>query len=183
LLTVKGIGHVARQALVVEEFGEARWNAFMADWNRRHPDFPQHILPISKLPVEPYLQMQDEVVKEFYGGDPMAYWHIGIKSGHRALTVGQLKGLFKPDETRRFVMFGPHIWRAYFDGGELTTTPRGTNELEIEITGSPPHLYFEYGIMGFLQGAMQVLNPKSEPPKRIKGFSKGDASILYTVKV
>lgn len=181
-MNIKGISHLSRQALVIEEFGEARWRAFMTDWTKRNPDFPSHILPISKLPVDPYLQMQDELVKEFYGGDPMAYWHIGIKSGYRALTTGQLKGLFKPEETRRFVLFTPHVWRGYFDGGEIVATSRG-DEVHIEITGAPPHLFFEYGIMGFLQGAMQVLNPKADPPKRIRGFSKGDPTVLYTVKV
>jgi hypothetical protein len=181
-MNIKGISHLSRQALVVEEFGETRWRAFMTDWSKRNPDFPAHILPISKLPVDPYLKMQDEIVREFYGGDPMAYWHIGIKSGNRALSVGQLKGLFKPEETRRFVLFTPHVWRGYFDGGETIATSRG-DMVEVTITGVPPHLYFEYGTMGFVQGGMQVLNPKAEPGKRVKGFSIGDDTVLYQFKV
>jgi hypothetical protein len=181
-MNIKGVSHLARQALVIEEFGEERWKAFMADWSKRHPEFLTHVLPISKLPVEPYLQMQDEIVKEFYGGDPMAYWHIGIKSGYRAMTTGQLKGLFRPDETKRFALFAPHIWRGYFDGGDITAVARG-NEVEIELSNAPPHLFFEYGIMGFVQGALQVLNPKAEPPRRLKGFSKGDPIVLYSVRV
>src|SRR5689334_15246956 len=176
-MNVKGISHLARQALIVEEFGEARWRDFMSDWNRRHPDFPAHILPITKLPLEPYLKMQEEVLNEFYGGDKMAWWHIGIKSGNRALTVGQLKGLFKPEETRRFVLFTPHVFRGYFDGGDLTAAGKG-DTVEVAITGVPPHLYFEYGVMGFVQGGMQILNPKIEPAKRIRGFSIGDKDVL-----
>jgi len=182
LNAIKGIGHIARQALVVEEFGEARWAAFMADWNKRHPEFPKHILPITKLPIEPYLRLQDEVLKEFYGGDPMAWWHIGVKSGNRAITVGQLKGLFKPEEARRFVLFTPHVWRGYFDGGDLAAVAKG-DHVEVTITGSPPHLYFEYGVIGFVQGGAQTLNPKLEPAKRLKGFSIGDKDVLYHFKV
>src|SRR5262249_1356172 len=133
-MNIKGISHLAREALVVEEFGEARWRAFITDWNKRHPGFPSQILPISKLPIDPYLSMQDEVLKEFYKNDPMAYWHIGIKSGMRALGVGQLKGLFKPEETRRFALFTPHVWRGYFDGGEMLAVNKG-EMVEISITG------------------------------------------------
>jgi hypothetical protein len=181
-MNIKGVSHLSRQALVVEEFGEARWRAFINDWNKRHPDFPAHVLPITRLPLEPYLQLQEEVLNEFYGGDKMAWWHIGIKSGHRALTVGQLKGLFKPGEGQRFVLFAPHVWRGYFDGGEVTVGSKG-DVMEVTISGVPPHLYFEYGVMGFVQGGMQVLNPKAEPGKRLKGFSIGDKEVLYAFKV
>jgi hypothetical protein len=181
-MNVKGISHLSRQALIVEEFGEIRWRDFISDWQKRHPDFPAHILPITKLPLEPYLKMQEEVLNEFYGGDRMAWWHIGVKSAVRALTVGQLRGLFKPDEARRFLLFAPHVFRGYFDGGELTVTTKG-DVVEMAITGVPPHLYFEYAIMGFAQGGMQVLDPKSQPGKRIRGFSIGDKDVLYTFKV
>ena len=133
-----------------------------------------------KLPADLFVQMQDELVKELYGGDPMAFWHIGVKSGQFAVTQGQLKGLFKPEETRRFILFTPHIYRGYFDGGELTATPRG-EVVEIAISGVPPHIYFEYSILGFLQGGLQALDPKAAPPRRVKGFSKGDDTVLYEV--
>lgn len=180
-MNVRGIAYLARQATVVDEFGEARWRRFITEWGQKHPEFPTQVLPVSKLPVEPFLQMQDDLVEELYGGDTQAFWHIGVRSGQFALTQGQLKGLFKPSEIRRFVLFTPNIYRSYFDGGELTATPRG-DLVEIAITGTPPHIYFEYSILGFLQGGLQILDPKADPPRRVKGFSRGDDTVLYEVK-
>ncbi|HEY8208720.1 MAG TPA: hypothetical protein VIG99_14620 [Myxococcaceae bacterium] len=180
-MNVKGISHLARQDLIVEEFGEVRWRDFMNGWLQSHPGFPAQILPITKLPLEPYLQLQEAVLREFYSGDRMAWWHIGIKSAAVALTTGQLKGLFRPGETRRFLLFMPNVFRGYFDGGELTVASKG-DAVEVAITGVPPHLYFEYGVMGFVQGGMQLLDPKSQPGKRVRGFSIGDPDVLYAFK-
>ena len=54
--------------------------------------------------------------------------------------------------------------------------------VEVAITGAPPHLYFEYTVLGFLHGALQVLDPAAERPRRVKGFSAGDATVLYEVR-
>ncbi|HVE86613.1 MAG TPA: hypothetical protein VND93_27335 [Myxococcales bacterium] len=180
-MNVKGVAYLARQAMVVQEFGEARWREFIDAWGKKHPTFPTRVLPVSKLPVDPFLDLQDALVKELYGGDQMALWHFGVKSGEYAITKGQLKGLFRPGETRRFALFAPNVYKAYFDGGDLTATLK-SDHFEVVITGVPPHVYFEYTILGFLQGGLQALDPKAEPPKRIKGFSAGDKTVLYEVR-
>jgi len=182
-MNVKGIAYLAREAMVIEDLGEVAWRAFFEGWRETHPDFPATVFPVTRIPTELFLDLQESLVKELYAGDREAYWRHGIASGVYALTRGQLRGLFKPGEARRLVAFTPQIFRGYFDGGELTATFTSDQRAEVAILGVPPHLYFEYTVLGFLDGGLQTLNPAAERPKRLKGFSAGDSTVLYEVKL
>jgi hypothetical protein len=184
-MNVKGMAYLAREAMVIEDLGEPAWRAFLEGWRPSHPDFPTIVLPVTRIPSELFLDMQETLVKELYRGDREAYWRHGVRSGRFAMTRGNLRGLFKPGEAgeaRRLVLFTPQIWRGYFDDGELSATQAG-DVVQVAITGVPPHLYFEYTVLGFLHGGLQVLDPAAERPRRVKGFSAGDSTVLYEVKV
>ncbi|HEY8208721.1 MAG TPA: hypothetical protein VIG99_14625 [Myxococcaceae bacterium] len=181
-MNVKGMAFLARESMVVEDFGEPAWRAFLEAWRGAHPDFPAVVLPLTKVSSELFLDLQESLVKELYRGDREAYWRHGYLSGQYAMTRGQLRGIFKPGEARRLVLFCPQIWRGYFDGGELSVAPAG-ERMELAITGVAPHLYFEYTVLGFLHGGLQLLDPAAERPRRVKGFSAGDSTVLYEVKV
>jgi hypothetical protein len=90
--------------------------------------------------------------------------------------------LFKPSEARRFLLFAPHLYRGYFDGGDLTSTMEG-DVATITITGLPRHLYFEYGLLGFIQGGLNVLTPNADWPRRVKGFSLGADLVQYQIQM
>lgn len=182
-MNVKGIAYLAREAMVVGDHGEPAWRAFFEAWRRSRPDFPATVLPVTRIPTGLFLDLQEALVRELYKGDREAYWRHGIASGVYALTRGQLRGLFKPGEAKRLVAFTPQIWRGYFDGGELTATFTSDERAEVAILGVPPHLYFEYTVLGFLHGGLQTLDPAAERPRRVKGFSAGDSTVLYEVKL
>lgn len=181
-MNVKGIAYLARESMVIDDLGETAWRAFLEAWREAHPDFPATVFPVTRIPTELFLDLQESLVRELYAGNREAYWRHGIASGVFALTRGQLRGLFKPGELKRLVAFTPQIWRGYFDGGELTATFTSDDRAEVAITGVPPHLYFEYTVLGFLHGGLQILDKAAERPKRLKGFSAGDSTVLYEVK-
>src|SRR5262245_32568386 len=107
-MNVKGMAYLAREAMVIEDLGEPAWRDFLEGWRRSHPDFPTTVLPVTRIPTELFLGLQEALVKALYRGDREAYWRHGVRSGQHAMMHGSLRGLFKPGEageTRRLVLF------------------------------------------------------------------------------
>jgi hypothetical protein len=182
-MNVKGMAYLAREAMVIGDLGEPAWRAFLEGWRRSHPSFPTTVLPVTKLPAELFLDLQETLVKELYRGDREAYWRHGVRSGEYAMTRGNLRGCSPGRRRCAWCSSRRRSARGYFDdNGELSATPAG-DVVHVAITGVPPHLYFEYTVLGFLHGGLQVLDPAAERPRRLKGFSAGDSTVLYEVKV
>lgn len=178
---VKGNAWLARSEAVEKEFGAARWQTFVKGQAAKVKFLATPVMPISRLPVEEFLAVHDALVKEFYGGDPRAYWRFGESSAEWALTH-QLRELFAPEEGRRFLQFSPTIYKGYFDGGELVTELTPTH-VDLIIRGvEPRHVYFEATIIGFAAGGLRVLKVPTEP-ECLKGFSRGDAEVRYRFAV
>lgn len=178
---VKGNAWLARSEAMEKAFGAARWQAFVKAQSAKVGFLATQVMPISRLPVEEFLAVHDALVKEFYDGDPKAYWRFGETSAEWALTH-QLRELFAPQEARRFLQFSPTIYKGYFDGGELVTEMAPAH-VELIIRGvEPRHVYFEFSIIGFAVGGLRVLGVPTEP-QCLKGFSKGDAEVRYRFAV
>jgi hypothetical protein len=178
---VKGNAWLARVEAMEKSFGAARWQAFVKTVAPRVKFLATQVLPISRIPVEEFLLIHDELVKEFYAGDKQAYWRFGETSAEWAL-AHQLRGLFAQNEGRRFLQFSPQIYKGYFDGGELVTEAAPAH-VDLVIRGvEPRHVYFEYSIIGFASGGLRVLGLPTEP-QCITGFSKGDAEVRYRFAV
>ncbi|WNG52135.1 hypothetical protein F0U60_54550 [Archangium minus] len=178
-MEVKGVAFLARQAQAEQSFGRERWLAFLAEQAKRDPIFAQPVLPVTRIPVEAFLRLNDAMTQHFYEGDPHAFWKYGIKSAEYALGQGQLKALFSKGDYRRFALFTPGIWKGYFTQGDLTAKVQGT-EVELRIIGVPrPHIYFELSVMGFGYGGLTYLSGKEIPHEVVKGFSRGDQEVLY----
>ncbi len=181
-MNVKGVAFLARRALVTDEKGAAAWERYLSELGAKEPLFTQPILPITALPVQPFLRALDLLVATVYGGDPKTWWHFGTTAGKQALTTGQLKGLFKPGEARKLLAFAPKIWGGYFDFGALSTFDSGPDTVDLRITGAPKHPYFEGAVVGFASGAIELLGARQAMPDRLKGFVGGDAEVLYRFK-
>lgn len=174
---VRGTGWLARHSAMEQEFGAARWAAFLERQRPHAPFLSTPVMQISRIPVEPFLRVHDALVDEFYQGDEKAYWRFGETSAQWAL-ANQLRGLFAPHEARRFLQFSPTIYKGYFDGGSLQTETTPTS-VDLIIRGvEPRHVYFEYSIIGFAVGGLRVLEAPATP-ELISGFSKGDAEVRY----
>lgn len=178
-MEVKGVAFLARQMTVVQEHGELAWRTFITQFAEKEPRFAQTVMPVTRLPVDSFVRLNEELVQRFYNGDPKAYWQFGIKSAQYALSQGQLKTMFTAGDYRRFLLFTPGIWKSYFTGGELQVRPE-VEHTELRIIGVPrPHPYFELSVMGFASGGLQVLGASKLRHEIIKGFSRGHLEVVY----
>jgi hypothetical protein len=178
-MEVKGVAFLARQMMVIQDRGEATWRGFIQEFARREPVFAQTVMPVSRLPADAFVRFNEALVERLYNGDVRMYWEFGVRSAEYALGQGQLKALFAPGDFRRFLLFTPGIWKGYFTEGELRVKAEA-NATELHLIGVPqPHLYFELSVMGFAAGGLQLLGAKSLRHEVLKGFSKGNAEVLY----
>ncbi|MBN1209739.1 MAG: hypothetical protein JXB05_33125 [Myxococcaceae bacterium] len=178
-MEVKGVAFLARQMMVVQDRGEAAWRAFIKEFAEQEPVFAQTVMPVSRLPVDAFLRLNEALVERLYGGDSRMYWEFGMRSAEYALGKGQLKALFAPGDFRRFLLFTPGIWKGYFTAGELRVKAEA-NATELHLVGVPrPHLYFEQSVMGFAAGGLTMLGAKNLRHEVLKGFSKGNVEVLY----
>jgi hypothetical protein len=180
MFQVKGIAYLARESMVAAEFGRPAWEAFIQRFRKQEPSFPAQVLPISLIPGDLFLRLNDQLIRDVYAGaDPAAiYWQAGVKSAQFAF-ANQLRDLFRPGDAGRFLAFTPRVYRNYFDSGELVATPETPTTWLVRMTGTPRHLYFELAVMGFASGALGVLQAPHPEPERLKQFSRGDDEVLY----
>ncbi len=177
-MIVKGVAFLAREQMLIAAHGEPAWKGFLKDFAASEPTFPFPILPISRIPAEAFLRFNEALTRHFYAGDQSLWWAYGEQSAQYALGKGQLKGLFKPGEITKFLLFTPAIWKGYFDAGELTCQVKG-KVAEMRITSPIQHVYFEYSVIGFARGGMKFLQAAHPEPEFVRGFSKGDDEVVY----
>lgn len=178
-MEVKGVAFLARQAMVVHEHGEPAWREFIQEFAQREPLFKQLVMPVTRLPVDAFLRLNEALVRRFYGGDSRVYWQFGFKSAVHAMEQGQLKLLAAPGDFRRFALFTPSVWKSYYTEGELHARFEA-DYTEVRLSQLPrPHLYFEFSVMGFCAGGLAFLGAKNLRHEVLKGFSKGHNEVLY----
>jgi hypothetical protein len=182
-MDVKGVAFLARQQMMVQTFGEAAWKAFLVEFAKKEPFFANPVMPVTRMPVDAFLHLNEDLLARFYGGNKSAWWQFGIKSAEYALGQGQLKTMFSPGDLRRFLLFTPGIWKGYFTEGDLNVHP-GQGHTDLSITHVPkPHVYFELSVMGFAFGGLTQLGAKNLQHQVLKGYSKGDKEVLYRFNV
>ncbi len=178
-MEVKGVAFLARKQMMVQAHGEAVWRDFLAEFSQRDPTFDQPVMPVTRLPVDSFLRLNEALVMRFYKGDQKTYWQFGVKSAEHAMSQGHLRGMFVPGDYRRFMHFAPGIWKGYFTEGELQVKPE-ERSFELRLTKvSRPHAYFELSVMGFIAGGMAFLGAKQLQHEALKGFTRGDPEVLY----
>lgn len=182
-MEVKGVAFLARQQMMVQAHGEETWKSFLADFAKKEPFFANPIMPVTRMPSEAFLRLNEELLSRFYGGNQSTWWQFGIKSAEYAMSQGQLKTMFAQGDLRRFLLFTPGIWKGYFTEGELTVHP-AEGHTDLNIVNVPrPHVYFELSVMGFAHGGLTLLGAKNLQHQVLKGYSKGDREVLYRFNV
>lgn len=175
---VRGVAYLAREALLKQEVGADRWAAYLTGMRPRLTFLGAPVLPVSRIPIEEFLALNEDIVRTFYQGDQSVWWRFGEQSGEWALKK-QLKGLFQSGEARKFLQFTPKIWSSYYDGGSLTAEAVG-DVVELRIFDLPVrHIYFEASVMGFARGGLKFLGLAAFEPQRVKGFTTGEQEVLY----
>ena len=64
-MKVKGLVYVTRKQVVINEFGEERWNKFIKKFSENEPYFNRIILATSWIPADVFLRFNDAVTEEF----------------------------------------------------------------------------------------------------------------------
>ncbi len=181
---VKGTAYHARMKLLAAHWDEARVAAFVADFQRRNPLFPTHVLPTNWLPMGPFLELIDEIVDKAYGGDVDSLWEVGEASAQWSMTEGPYKGLVATKDLQRFANLAQVMFSNFFDLGAAQGSYDGEC-IEIRITGIPDtfhHVYFEYATIGYFRGGLRLLGFPFRT-ERVLGFSKGDSEVHYRLHV
>ncbi|MDM7985920.1 MAG: hypothetical protein QUS13_01150 [Smithella sp.] len=179
-MRIKGIFFVTTKTVIVQGFGEERWNAFMTKLAEKDNFFSKMIMAISLVPVEKLIIFFDEMCKEFFNNDKMAYEIFGRSGAKHVLHEGGMYHSYLLNkDMKNFVEFAlPKLWSTYFDGGTITTKYEN-NIVHIKITGvNVKYIYFEHLLMGYFQQALKVFGKKSVA-KKVRGIVQGDNDIYF----
>lgn len=183
-MNIKGTAFVAGKVSLTDNFGEERWNSFLAKLAAKDKYFGQMIMSVTIIPLDKFIVFLDEILKEFFNNDSKIYWLFGMASAKYALSKGgPYHSYLLSKDVKQFVESAmPKLWITYFDGGKLDAR-FDNNVVHLMITGLPvKHVYFEYLVMGYLQQALRVFGKKSVQ-NCVKGFSKGDDDIYYRFEI
>jgi hypothetical protein len=181
-MQVKGTAFLARRALLEKDVGAAKVRPFLDRFCAAHPGFPSPVLPTSLISIETFLELNDAIVHELYGGDEASYWRFGRMSGEWALTEGPYRRIREEKSLPEFAASAPALYRNYFTEGRARSVlePGGAIQLWIEdIRPRFHHVYFEYAIVGYFERGLELVSGKPVKKRRIRGFSAGDESVHY----
>jgi hypothetical protein len=179
-MKAKGSFFAGRRSFIVQQFGEARWNAFIDKLAKTNPTFKSPILPTTTIPIDDYIAFNESLIAELFAGNTRSYWTFGEKAGEWALTEGPYKHFRNNSKTvDELVKKLPLIWSAYFTDGELVVSLNG-REIDARLVDLPVwHLSFEYATMGFLKRAVELAGASTVTPHRLEGVSAGQKAIHY----
>ncbi|MFX1295614.1 MAG: hypothetical protein ACFFD2_12285 [Promethearchaeota archaeon] len=158
-MNVKGIAFLTGKKSIILRYGEERWNNFFKLFKESHPEFPDLILPTTKIPIKPYIKLQDAMVKEFNKGNKKVYWKYGEKAAKLTMTKDGPFSIFlkKKRTPEAFITyFLPRMWNLFFDEGLIKYKLEG-NTIDLYILDLPKYyIYLEYINMGFIQKALEL---------------------------
>ena len=184
-MEVKGTAFVARKAYLERKFGAERFDAILREQAKQDAVFKGPILATSKLPIEAFLRLQDRIVRELYDGDDRSLYEAGTASADFALgESGPYRTLVTNRDVPSFVASAPRIYRTYFDEGDAEGRFDGHVGVTLTLTGIPiKHVYFEYAIVGYFTRGLELVSHKKVQQQCVRGFSRGDADVLYQYKI
>jgi hypothetical protein len=180
-MIVKGTAFLGRKSYLEKALGKDVFDAFLAEAAKRDPAFAQPILPTTRIEVDAFLRLNDAVVRRFYRGDEKSYIAFGEASAVWALTEGPYKRLLASRSVDEFAASAPVIYRNYFTEGDAKAEHVRPDCVELRLTGiETRHVYFEYAVNGYFRKGLELVTGQPVTMKAAKGFSRGDADVLYT---
>lgn len=184
-MDVKGTAFVARKTFLERKFGEARFAALVRAQAAIDPIFGKPILATSKMPIEPFLRLNDRIVRELYAGNERSYFEAGAESAEFGLGEGgPYRALVTSRDLPTFVASAPRIYRTYFDEGDAAGTMESPTLVVLTLTGIPiRHVYFEYAICGYFGRGIELVSGAKVDTRCVSGFSRGDAEVRYEYRL
>lgn len=179
-MDVKGTAFVARKAYLERKFGAAKFDEVLRKQAAIDPIFKSPILATSRLPIEPFLRLNDRFIRELHGGDDRAYFEAGVESAEFALGEGgPYRVLVTNRDIASFAASAPRIYRTYFDEGDAASVQDGAGVV-LTLSDIPiRHVYFEYAICGYFGRGLELVTGGKVDARCVRGFSKGDADVRY----
>ena len=172
-MKVKGSTLLSRRAMFSERIGPAIYDAFVDDFAGKHPRFPQPILASTLVPVDVFLQFNDEMARRFFDGDPKRFWQkIGELSADFFSKQGPYVENFYRGDYMRFWSMLPMIWKTLYSEGEARVRSEG-DTLDIEIDCPVAHVYFELSTLAFVRRGLEMKAGRRVEMRRISGFERG----------
>ncbi len=172
---------IARRKGIIDEFGDPAWTAFARERSGRFPILAQPLVATSSLPIDEFLQINDEILKHFYQGKEKHYLDLGRASAQWALTEGPYKRFVQQD-VGAFVKSLPAIWTTYYSEtksrlvGELD--PQRVVHLKVLDLGMW-HPYFEYLVVGYVQRGLEIVTDAKVPCQAVKSGPSATTEIYY----
>jgi hypothetical protein len=171
-MKVKGSTLLSRRAMLGERIGLDKYDAFVADFARRHPELPQPIMASTLVPVDVFLAFNDELVRRFFEGKHDIWWEIGEKSADFFSSQGPYVDSFYRGDYHRFWSKLPMIWKTLYTEGEARASESG-GTLDIELDCPVAHVYFELSTIAFVKRGLEMKAGRKVEMKRISGFERG----------
>jgi hypothetical protein len=186
-MEVKGTAFLARRGFIDKEHGAGTFEKIVRRQAEVDPLFREPILATTRLPIEPFLRLNDRIVAELYGGDERSYLKVGVLSAEWALAEGgPYHSLVKDRDVPAFARSAPTIYKNYFTAGsaEAELDPANPRKVDLRLFGiAIPHVYFEYAIVGYFRRGLAIVSGAAVVEKCVRGFSRGDRDVLYTYAI
>ena len=179
-MEVKGTAFIARKSMLEREHGPDRFEEVLHKVAETEACFRAPVLATTRLPIKSFMKFNDMVVKELYAGDEHSYFRFGEASAAWALSpTGPYKHLVTNKSVPEFAASAHNIYRNYFTEGDARSEVHG-NKVTLQLVDiATPHVYFEYAIMGYFKRGLEMVSGGHVRMTRKRGFSKGDADVLY----
>ena len=180
-MEVKGTALLARRGFIDKEHGAGTFDRILTKQAVVDPIFRTPILATTRMPIEPFLRLNERIVAELYRGDVRSYLRVGEQSAEWALGEGgPYRSLVKDRDVATFARSAPAIYRNYFTEGTAESSFE-PGKVTLRLHGiAPPHEYFEYAIVGYFRHGLELVTGKPVVETCVRGFSKGDRDVLYT---
>lgn len=179
-MNVKGSAFTTARQVMIQGFGDERWNAFMTKLAEKDAFFSKMIMAVSLIPIEKLFVFFDEMSKEFFNSDKTVYELIGRSGAKFVLQEGGMYHSYLLNrDMKHFVEFAlPKLWSTYYDGGVINTKLDG-NIVHMTITGvNVKYIYFEHLIIGYFKQALKVFGKKSAV-KKVRSIAQGDDDFYF----
>ncbi len=170
-MKVKGSTLLSRKAMLGERVGADAYDAFVAEFARTHPSFPQPMLASTLVPVDVFLAFNDALVRRFFDGDTKIFALIGELSAEYFAKQGPYVDNFYRGDYKRFWSMLPSVWKTLYTEGEARAR-EVDGVLEIEIECPVPHVYFEVATVAFIRRGLEMKAGRKVEMQRLSGFER-----------
>jgi hypothetical protein len=173
-MKIKGVALLSRKNVVIKDFGERAWEELWQDMAARYECFRRPVLATSAIPIDEFLVLHDELVRRLYKDMKNAYATLGEQSARWAVTEGPYKGFVTDRDFAGFADFFPRTWGTYFleTTSYCTSHLRADNVIDFRAFDLPKwHPYFEYFIVGYFKGALELICANPILTRQVQGGS------------